>query len=1178
MGSVCSEYLWRVWRSAVWGCAVVGVLTGQALSASVVISEIMTSRGSPVVDVDRDRSDWIELFNTGEETVDLSGWRLSDQVDSEAGWTIPSGEIGPGGFLVVFASGKDYRAPSGELHADFKLRQSGEILRLWDPQGRLRSGFTPQYPAQFDGFSYGLSMDSNRVPVIQSETEVRYHVPTVEDDAAAWRALEFDDSGWERGLGAIGYDRANPPLLNGVIDTDVVETVSGRNASLYARYEFADVAADSVVRLEFRYDDGCLLYLNGEEVLRRNAPSRPNYRSRSPSARQPTDVTVVETVVLGAEQGLRPGRNVLAVHLLNARPTDRDLLFWARADRVDAGDRSVGAPGYFSRPSPGLPNETAVAGLPSQPTASARSGFHPLPVEVRLAGAEAGAVIRYTIDGTIPDGESPTYQEPLIVEQTTVLRARIDSPRVGLGRLAEWHYMIGNADLADFSSNLPIVVVDTQGPRVSATTPTRTVLHLYDRGENGRARLDREPDLTGLATLKVRGSSTEGRPKKAFNVEFQDAYGEDQDRAVLGMPEDSDWILYAPYNFDRALIRNAFVYAVSNQLGMYATRTRFCEVYVNDRPGRPLDSRSYVGVYVLMEKIKRGANRVPVERLLAKHTQRPDVTGGYILKIDRLDPGDSGFSAGGQGLAHVYPKEDDRTSAQLAFLRSHLNAFDRAVRGSDPTDPIRGYPRYIDVESFVDFHMLNEFTKNPDGLRLSTYMHIPREGRLTMGPVWDFDRTLGPDDDGRAANPIGRSSVYNFGWWGRLFQVPDFKQTYADRWQAWRETVMTRENLLGIIDEMSAELEEAQERNFERWRLVTGTPGWRREIQQLKTWVGRRLEWFDTEFVAQPIPNVAPGVVQRGTTLRFVGGEGEVWVTTDGSDPRASGGFVSPSAVQLDAEEGLSLEANRVVTARVRLEARRGFEWSGPVVGTYLVDDVPRIVFSEIMYHPAPEEAGSLWEESDREFLELRSLDVQPVSLLGARLRDGVRFDFPDRVLEPGESILVVRNRDAFLDRYPDHADAVVGEFAGGLSNGGETLVLEDAHGRTIAAITYEDDGDWDARADGDGFSLELHGVDGDVTSPEAWRASTVTGGTPGQGAVVPVRILSWQALDGNWVLRFQGAPGTRYELQVSGGEMPIQWETLRLLEPTSAEGLGAYSETLGDEETRLFRILPRQP
>jgi hypothetical protein len=1150
-------------------------LVSLEVQATLVISEIMATRGNPLVDEDQDRSDWIELFNSGNEPVALAGWGLTDQKEVTGGWQFSNGTLNSGEFLVVFASGKDCRDADEELHTDFKLRSSGEPLQLIDPQGAVRSSFDPMFPSQFSGFSYGRSMNTRVTPGIDASSEVRYWIPSAEDNPTAWRRSGFDDGDWIVGLGSLGYDRATPPTLATLIDTEFGETVLSASSTVLVRYRIVTSGDQELLRLRLRYDDGLVFYLNGREVFRGNAPSRLDYRSRATGVRSTEEVLDSKTLVLRQSDGLRSGENLLAFQMLNVRSNDRDFLLSVQADLIEQLDHLQGESRHFDQPSPGLPNEGGSATIQSPIQASLPSGLYPGVKDVILSSETLGGMIRYTIDGSIPDSRSPLYKTTLSISNATILRARSDLDGVGLGPISTWHYTIAQGSLGMFSSNLPVVVVDSFGQGISSASRTRGIVQIFEPGESGRARLDDAPTLSEEGTLKVRGSSTEGRPKKAYNLELQDMHGDDLDREVLGMPADSDWILYAPYNFDRALIRNAFMYAVSNQLGMYAVRTRFCEVYVNSRRGRNLTQASYAGVYVLMEKIKRGPDRVPVEKLLSKHTARPEVSGGYILKIDRLDPGDSGFSGGGQGLAHVYPKEENRTSAQLSFLRGHLDAFDRAVRGRTPTDPIRGYSRYIDVESFVDFHMLNEFSKNPDGLRLSTYMHLPRNGKLTMGPIWDFDRTLGPDDDARAANPRGRSTVYNFSWWGRLFRVPDFKQEYTDRWQRWRETVMTQDNLFAIIDSMAGELEEAQERNFDRWNLVSGNGGWRREIQQLKSWVERRLEWFDSEFPARPVPSIMPGIVGLGTEVGFGADDAEIFITTDGSDPRMPGGGVSQTARQLLPDERVVIAEGVIVTARTRVEERRGMAWSGPIRGVYLVEDVPRVLISEIMYHPADPVGEGPWSESDFEFIELRSAESESVTLLGASFRDGVELDIPTLLLEPRQPVLFVGNREAFFQRYPEAAPWVVGEFEGTLSNRGETILLEDAHGRVIARVDYEDRGDWDQSADGDGYSLELLAGAEVQSAPSSWKASERIGGSPGQVDRSLIVLSDWRIADGMFRFKILGLKGGRAEVQRTRFDTVLNWETIGLIEDAPLDEDADYSDLLVDGKW-FYRVIQR--
>jgi hypothetical protein len=231
---------------------------------------------------------------------------------------------------------------------------------------------------------------------------------------------------------------------------------------------------------------------------------------------------------------------------------------------------------------------------------------------------------------------------------------------------------------------------------------------LYEPNE-GRTRFNQAPTITTRSGIKVRGSSTSGRPKPSLSMEAWDEFDQNKNIAPLGMPSESDWVLWGPYNFDLSLMHNPFIYELSNQIGRYATRTRFVEVFLNT-DGGPLDSNDYYGVYALMEKISRDQDRVDVERIFPEHNQEPGVTGGYIFKIDRADPGDSGFGGAGQNIRYVYPKEVEierpERNEQESYIRSFFQEMGRRLGNSSLTDGEDGYAGLIDIDAAIDHHLV----------------------------------------------------------------------------------------------------------------------------------------------------------------------------------------------------------------------------------------------------------------------------------------------------------------------------------------------------------------------------------------------------------------------------------------------------------------------------------------
>jgi hypothetical protein len=164
--------------------------------------------------------------------------------------------------------------------------------------------------------------------------------------------------------------------------------------------------------------------------------------------------------------------------------------------------------------------------------------------------------------------------------------------------------------------------------------------------------------LATRAGISVRGSSTEGIAKASYRMEFRDEWDNDRPLSPLGMPADGDWVMSAPNYFEPVLIHNPFMHQLSRDLGRYSPNTRFVEVYFVGSGTGAIDSTSYAGIYVLMDRIEVGKDRVDAGTLEPENLTLPSLSGGYLMKIDRLDPGDFGIFAANQGVALVDPRED----------------------------------------------------------------------------------------------------------------------------------------------------------------------------------------------------------------------------------------------------------------------------------------------------------------------------------------------------------------------------------------------------------------------------------------------------------------------------------------------------------------------------------------
>jgi len=652
---------------------------------------------------------------------------------------------------------------------------------------------------------------------------------------------------------------------------------------------------------------------------------------------------------------LDPKGNYLA--LVN-RATNVVSEFTPAPQSPDVSDGRVrGEPalrGRFVRPTPGKPNASSGPGFAPEVVFSkpAANFIEPFTVELSARGSNAaGAIIRYTVDGSLPNRASPVYSTSLLITNTAHLRARAYQDELLPGLPSSTAYLKLFTNVMEFTSTLPLLIMDTFGKDLPVSAQESFVHLSFFEPVNGRTSLTNPPSLTTRGGFRVRGSSSSGMPQSSFAVDFLDEFNDEKSRAPLGLPADSEWILYAPNAYDPVLIHNPFIHQLSRDMGRYSSRTRFVEVFVVRRAGRVKEAH-YNGLYVLEEKIKIGRNRVNIDRLGAEDLKPPQVTGGYVLKFDRLGPGENGFAVSGdRGLVYVEPKEQTlllpQRSPQREYLRTFFGDFERALHGANWKDPTTGYRAYLDVEAAIDFHVLEVLSGNVDAMVLSTYFHKPRSGKIICGPHWDFDRALG-STDGRDANPRQWDTGPFFGgeWWPRLCSDPDFWQRWVDRWQELRGTHFALTNLNGLIDRLANEVRDAQPRQYQKWGFSPRDGSYQGELKLMKGWLSSRVDFIDGQLTAPPRLGHKGGRVPSGFLLTLSTPDSStnttLYYTLDGSDPRLSQGAISSSAIVYTNPIPLNARARVVARARNPRQRQTGgppssTPWSGPVAATFEV-------------------------------------------------------------------------------------------------------------------------------------------------------------------------------------------------------------------------------------------------
>lgn len=830
----------------------------------------------------------------------------------------------------------------------------------------------------------------------------------------------------------------------------------------------------------------------------------------------------------------------------------------------DEWDIAVGptAVGFYSTPTPEERNNYTGPGVAGKLTFSETSRAFTGSLQVALTEVtpDPAAQIRYTLNGTVPTATSTIYSGPINVTATQQIRARVFRPGLLPGETESNAYLLLDVTTSNFNTAMPLMVVTTFGvSAIGDTLDTNAFLWVWEPAlPDNRARFTNPPTLASRIVVDKRGSSTLGNPKFNLNMELRKSRDDDDRNSVLlGMPSHSDWVLGAPFEYDRSDLHNPLAYAMSNAIGRYAPRTKEAEMFI-DVTGGALNittvpsstTNDYFGVYNVTEKIRRDNDRIDIVNLRKYDNSVSAKTGGYIWKVDRIDAGDTGFSAGGQTMAYYDPKEVEIKSPQRdpqeQYLTGYINSFNSALQGASFRDPVTGYAAWLDVDAAVDHHLLMTWPFNVDALRLSGYWTKQRGAKMMPLPVWDYDRTMS-STDGRDANPaVWQSQVgdlgtdfFNYIWWNRLFLDIDFYQKYIDRWQVIRRGALSRANLDAMIDSLNSEITaEAITREVARWGKTrrswtspfTGTnfSGQPAEVQRLKDYMQQRANFMDSQWVGPVTASVTEGNVAVGTQVTLTGPAGAtIYYTLNGADPRPNGGAAPGAAATaytgpIVINETSRLRARAYNPTWTALTGAHNppliSRWGGLTNVRYSVDArvaAGTLAVTEINFNPVGPSAAELTikpvlEAKDFEYIELKNISAVPIDLSEAKFTSGINFTFSGLnaiTIQPGAYFIVSSNPAAFAARYGSSSLPVVGPWQGDLSNQGERLVIKTLNGTgpTILDFTYDDA--WFPNGDGNGGSFEYIGTDYTTSSynkAENWRDSAQILGSPGTEGVAP--------------------------------------------------------------------------
>lgn len=425
-----------------------------------------------------------------------------------------------------------------------------------------------------------------------------------------------------------------------------------------------------------------------------------------------------------------------------------------------------------------------------------------------------------------------------------------------------------SSSAASMPADFPVGTIDAL-PLLAITTDSGAPIVSKETYVNGSYSLAVDGGVVAQGTLEIRGrgNSTWSWDKKPYRLKLTKA------AEILDMPSSRHWVLLANYA-DKTLMRNDIAFMFSRSLGMeYTTRSQHVEVSFNG---------AYQGVYQLVEHLRVAKDRVNIPEMKVGDTDPEKITGGYLMEVDFRMHKDycktafwESFCVNGVNLdreatfcvdsshgMNPFCIDTPETlleaswSAQREYITKYIADTEVALFGDKFADPQLGYAAYIDVDSAINYFLINELFKNPDGAVASFYLYKKRSGKLFFGPIWDFDLALGNAGYDDVDKTYGWH-VRKASWFDRLFQDAAFKAKVKTRWNSLKAEGKL-EYIFQYAEARATWLDKQQKKNYMLWSVTDfapwilhgshgGTGSYEAEVKELVRWQRERYNWLDTE-------------------------------------------------------------------------------------------------------------------------------------------------------------------------------------------------------------------------------------------------------------------------------------------------------------------------------------------
>ncbi len=329
-------------------------------------------------------------------------------------------------------------------------------------------------------------------------------------------------------------------------------------------------------------------------------------------------------------------------------------------------------------------------------------------------------------------------------------------------------------------------------------------------------------------TIRGRGNSTWGMSKKPYRVDFPSK------TSLFGLPKAKKWVFLANYQ-DPTFLMNDIAFELGRRFELEFNHSSIhVEMFVNG---------TYRGNYQMTEQKETGEGRVDI-----------NTDGGFLVELDEYFDEDFKFKSKYFNLPVMVQSPKLKSDNEMDYIKEAFHAFENTLFGDN--FPSNDYEEYTDVESLINFILINEIVQNPElHWPKSTYLYKEADSKIKWGPLWDFDWAFGYNGSNRyfTSNSLlfyeggDRGGNYNgSGLFCRFFEIPNFRTQYYARWKEVKPIV---QDIIKYIDEKAKYLDKSQAENFKLQEATPNTKNTSYEelINQMKSWLEDRIDFLDNK-------------------------------------------------------------------------------------------------------------------------------------------------------------------------------------------------------------------------------------------------------------------------------------------------------------------------------------------